>query len=65
MDEDLSHAETRALLDLIMDRTRDLFDRGIGKEILTVDNHADGPYIYLRLLREDPSGRRRCWSCCG
>jgi Fe-coproporphyrin III synthase len=52
--EDLSHAETRALLDLIMDRTRDLFARGIGKEILTVDNHADGPYIYLRLLQEDP-----------
>jgi 12,18-didecarboxysiroheme deacetylase len=52
--EDLSHAETRALLDLILDRTRDLFTRGIGKEILTVDNHADGPYIYLRLLKEDP-----------
>jgi len=37
-----------------MDRTRDLFDRGLAKEILTVDNHADGPYVYLRLLREDP-----------
>jgi radical SAM protein with 4Fe4S-binding SPASM domain len=23
-------------------------------EVLTVDNHADGPYLYLRLLREDP-----------
>jgi Fe-coproporphyrin III synthase len=54
IEEDLSHAETRALLDLILDRTRELFSRGIGKEILTVDNHADGPYIYLRLLREDP-----------
>jgi len=37
-----------------MNRTKDLFDRGKPKEILTVDNHADGPYIYLRLLREDP-----------
>jgi Fe-coproporphyrin III synthase len=53
--EDLSHDETRRLLDLMMDRTRDLFDRGLAKEILTVDNHADGPYIYLRLLREDPA----------
>jgi 12,18-didecarboxysiroheme deacetylase len=53
--EDLDHAETRRLIDLIMDRTRDLFDRGMKKEILTVDNHADGPYIYLRLLREDPA----------
>jgi len=54
IEEDLSHAETRALLDLIMDRTRALFNRGIPKEVLTVDNHADGPYVYLRLLREDP-----------
>lgn len=52
--EDLSPAETRALVDLILERTRDLFDRGLPKEILTVDNHADGPYLYLRLLREDP-----------
>ncbi|MDI9570090.1 MAG: 12,18-didecarboxysiroheme deacetylase [Pseudomonadota bacterium] len=52
--EDPGHAATRRLLDLIMDRTRDLFRRGMEKEILTVDNHADGPYVYLRLLREDP-----------
>jgi 12,18-didecarboxysiroheme deacetylase len=55
VEEDLSHGETRRLLDLILDRTRDLFNRGLPKEILTVDNHADGPYIYLRLLREDPA----------
>jgi len=54
VEEDLSHEETRRLLDLIMDRTRDLFAKGLEKEILTVDNHADGPYVYLRLLREDP-----------
>jgi len=54
IDEDLSHDETRRVVDLILDRTRDLFDRGLEKEILTVDNHADGPYIYLRLLKEDP-----------
>ena len=53
-DNDLAHIETREVVDLIMDRTRDLFDRGMPKEILTVDNHADGPYIYLRLLKEDP-----------
>jgi 12,18-didecarboxysiroheme deacetylase len=54
MKEDLDHEETRRTVDLIMDRTRDLFKRGHQKEILTVDNHADGPYIYLRLLKEDP-----------
>lgn len=52
--EDLSHEETRKVLDLIMDRTRDLHDRNLPKEVLTVDNHADGPYIYQRLLDEDP-----------
>ncbi|BBD08647.1 12,18-didecarboxysiroheme deacetylase [Desulfovibrio ferrophilus] len=52
--EDLSHQETRDVLDLIMDRTKALFDKGKEKEVLTVDNHADGPYVYLRMLREDP-----------
>jgi 12,18-didecarboxysiroheme deacetylase len=54
MDDDLSHGETRRVVDLIMDRTRALFDRGGSPEVLTVDNHADGPYLYLRLLKEDP-----------
>jgi 12,18-didecarboxysiroheme deacetylase len=52
--EDLSHEETRKVLDLIMDRTRDLHDRNMPKEVLTVDNHADGPYLYQRLQGENP-----------
>lgn len=54
--EDLDHAQTRKVVDLIMDRTRDLHDRGLPKEVLTVDNHADGPYLYLRMLREADPG---------
>ena len=54
IEEDLSHEETRAVVDLIMERTKDLHDRDKPKEVLTVDNHADGPYLYLRLLKEDP-----------
>ncbi|KMY68170.1 Fe-S oxidoreductase [Desulfocarbo indianensis] len=54
MDEDLSHEGTRRLLDLIMDRSKALFDKGQTPEVLTVDNHADGPFVYLRMLREDP-----------
>ena len=50
--EDLDHRETRRVVDTIIDRTKDLHDRGMPKEILTVDNHADGPYLYLRMLRE-------------
>lgn len=52
--EDLTHAETRNMLDLIMDETRALFDSGFPVEVLTVDNHADGPYVWMRMLREDP-----------
>jgi len=54
VEQDLSHEETRKVVDLIIDRTRDLHDRGKPKEVLTVDNHADGPYVYLRLLKENP-----------
>ena len=52
--EDLDHAATRRIVGLIMDETRDLYAQGLEKEVLTVDNHADGPYVYLRLLRENP-----------
>jgi 12,18-didecarboxysiroheme deacetylase len=52
VEQGLDHSETRRVVDLIMDRTRDLHDLGIAKEVLTVDNHADGPYLYLRMLRE-------------
>ncbi|SFM94337.1 12,18-didecarboxysiroheme deacetylase [Thermodesulforhabdus norvegica] len=55
MKEDLSHEETRRVVDLIIDRTADLHRRGKPTEVLTVDNHADGPYVYLRLLRENPA----------
>lgn len=50
--EDLDHVQTRQVVDLILDRTRELFSAGEEKEVLTVDNHADGPYVYLRLLKE-------------
>ncbi len=54
MDEDLDHDETRRAVRLIMDRTKAWFDRGGKPEVLTVDNHADGPFVYMELLKEDP-----------
>jgi 12,18-didecarboxysiroheme deacetylase len=54
IEEDLSHEETRNVVDLIIDKTKEVHDRGKKIEVLTVDNHADGPYVYLRLLKEDP-----------
>jgi Fe-coproporphyrin III synthase len=55
VNEDLDHAQTRDVVDLIMDRTRRLHDKGLPVEVLTVDNHADGPYLYRRLTGEDPA----------
>jgi len=54
VNEDISHNETRQVMDLIMEHTLDYHRRGLNKEILTVDNHADGVYIYLSLLKNDP-----------
>jgi len=53
-DDDLSHEETRAAVDFICEQAASFRKRGIEKEILTVDNHTDGVYVYLKLLREDP-----------
>jgi 12,18-didecarboxysiroheme deacetylase len=52
MNEDLSHEETRRVVDLIIDRTARLHEKGHPAEVLTVDNHTDGPYLYLRMLRD-------------
>jgi radical SAM protein with 4Fe4S-binding SPASM domain len=52
MEEDLSHEETRQTVDTILELTREIYSRDNAKEVLTVDNHADGPYIYLKLLKE-------------
>jgi 12,18-didecarboxysiroheme deacetylase len=54
VEDDLTHEETRKAVDLIIERTRLLHEKGKPKEVLTVDNHADGPYLYLKLLKEDP-----------
>lgn len=50
----MSHDETRATVDLIMAGTKTLHDKGKPVEVLTVDNHTDGPYLYRRLLEENP-----------
>ena len=51
---DITNEETRAIIDLIFDKTVDLYRRGFPKEILTVDNHADGVYLYLKVKKEQP-----------
>jgi len=50
--EDLTHDETRATVDLLMRETKQLFSEGLETEVLTVDNHADGVYLYLKMKEE-------------
>ena len=52
--EALDPAETRKAVDSIIRRTAELHEEGHPIEVLTVDNHCDGPYIYLKLLKENP-----------
>ena len=59
----LDHAETRRAVDAVFDAAADWLRRGRNVEVLTVDNHADGPYLYLRVLRErGPAAAAEVWS---
>ena len=56
-----SYRETRKAMDTIIEAVRTSRADGFKKEVLTVDNHADGPYLWLRLQREDRKKARRVW----
>ncbi|MDD2510640.1 MAG: putative heme d1 biosynthesis radical SAM protein NirJ1 [Syntrophomonas sp.] len=53
--QDVKPEESRQAMETIIRRTVDFEKRGLKKEILTVDNHCDGVYIYLRTLKDDPA----------
>jgi len=61
VNDDLTHEQTRKAVDLIIDRTKALHDKGMPTEVLTVDNHADGPYLYLRMKKENPDRAREVY----
>lgn len=50
--DDLTHQQARDTMDLIFSRSKRLAKTNT--EILTVDNHADGVYLYLQLRKDDP-----------
>jgi len=52
--QDINHTQTRSVIDTICERTLGLYRCGKQKEILTVGNHADGVYLYLKLKKDDP-----------
>ncbi|MGQ9571908.1 MAG: radical SAM protein [Dehalococcoidia bacterium] len=51
---DLTPGQTRAVVDYIFQRAQDFHARGIEKDILSVDNHADNAYLYLRVQKKQP-----------
>jgi len=53
--DDLAPAETRRVVEHLLDRTRDWHERGIETEVLTTDNHADGILVEQRVAAQEPS----------
>lgn len=49
----MSPEKSRQAVDSIITRTNDLISRGKKVEILTVDNHCDGVYLHMRMLKEN------------
>jgi radical SAM protein with 4Fe4S-binding SPASM domain len=50
--EDLSNEETRAAVDTIIQETKASFEAGFPLEVLTVDNHCDAPYLWMKMVAE-------------
>ncbi len=53
-EDDLSLSEKREALELIFENAVGLDEKNRDVEILTVGNHADGVWLYLKLRRTDP-----------
>ena len=47
--------QTRKIIDAITEKTDDFAKKGLIDEVLTVGNHADGPYLLVRMLKENNS----------
>src|SRR3972149_2674201 len=48
----LDTIETRLAMDVIISKTDEFARKGLIDEVLTVDNHADGPYLLLKMVGE-------------
>jgi len=60
-DEDLTHAQSRDAVEMILAKTRSFKQAGRTTDILTVDNHVDGVYLYLRLAEQDTARAEEVW----
>lgn len=62
MKDDISHQEMRDVMDLIIEKVFYFHKKGLTKEILTVDNHADGVYLYLWLKKNRPDDAEKIYA---
>jgi len=60
-DEDLTHAQSREAVEVILAKTRLFKEAGRTTDILTVDNHVDGVYVYLKLTGQDAARADEVW----
>jgi len=51
---DLTHEQTRKFMDYLFLKAEAIYEKAQNTEILTVDNHADAAYLYLKLNKKDP-----------
>ena len=61
--DDLSHQQTREFMDYILTKAEEFHQKGVGTEILTVDNHADAAYIYLKIKKKTQRVQSKLWIC--
>lgn len=61
MADDLTHTECRGAIDRILAKARSFKQAGRSTDILTVDNHVDGVYLYLKLLAEGDGRAAEVW----
>jgi Fe-coproporphyrin III synthase len=59
--ERLTSVQSRAAIEMILAKTKQFKDAGKQTDILTVDNHVDGVYTYLKLQQEDPERAKDVW----
>lgn len=59
VDSDFTAEQMKDLVSSIASKVEEYQRRGLAKEILTVDNHCDGIYLYLREQRRDPQKAAR------
>ena len=52
--DDLTHEQTRTFMDYVLMKAESFSKKNLNTEILTVDNHADAAYLYLKLKEKDP-----------